>query len=454
MAFRLSGRIFRHSTVFSGRVVSARQEPPSWFLTAGSCEIRHGRNGFNHTPACFITSEVFLSRLVKGRVAQADGSCDRIQPPASVLPDSGENLSLLVRHPDQPENSKVIKVAIIGSPNVGKSTLTNQLLGTKVFAVSNKVHTTRSRSLGVLTEDDTQIILLDTPGVTSPSKVKRHHLEKSIFVDPRNTMKEADLIVAMVDVADRWMRQRLDFEMLKCLAQNPDIPAVLVLNKVDQVKKKDRLLEATVNLTCGLVNGRKIHIRPVIKPPWAERMPVENLDPSELSDVEDATTGVEDGDETKTALSKEQLKALWKQQGWPHFKDVFMLSSTNSEEVETLKNYLKRAAKPGAWQYHSQVLTDQTPEEVCLNTIREKLLEHLNQEVPYAITQSIQTWEQRETGELDICVELHIKKDSHMSVVIGAAGQKIAQMAQEATEDLSQIFLRHVRLKLIAKLQK
>ncbi|XP_069003040.1 GTPase Era, mitochondrial [Embiotoca jacksoni] len=451
MALRVCARAVRDSAVLRTRLVgSTRQESASRFLSAAgnaSCG-RGGRNGVIVTPACFITSEAFLSRLTKGKAAEADvGVC---RPPASVPPDSGEHLSLLLRHPDQPENSKLLKVAIIGAPNAGKSTLSNQLLGRKVFAVSKKVHTTRSRALGVLTEQDTQIILLDTPGLTTPSKVKRHQLEKSLLVDPWNTVKEADLMVVMVDVADRWMCSRLDFEVLKCLAQHPNIPAVLVLNKVDLVKAKDRLLDVTAQLTCGIVNGRRMRVRPVIKPPWAEKRP--ERDPELLLGEEDAAA--EDSAEPNSVLSKEQLKVLRGQQGWPHFKDIFMLSSVDSTDVETLKNYFMVAAKPGSWRYHSEVLTDQSPEDVCNNIIREKLLEYLPQEVPYSMTQSVELWQDGENGELNISVKLYIKKETHMKMVIGTAGQTVARIAREAGEDLSRVYLREVRLKLSAKLRK
>lgn len=444
MALRVCNRLFRDSAVFSRRVVaSASQEPASRLLTAGNAACsRGGRNTFIFTPACFITSEAFLNRLTKGKPTEADGSFDRF--PASVLPDSADQLSLLLRHPDQPDNSKVLKVAIIGAPNAGKSTLSNQLLGKKVFAVSKKVHTTRSRALGVLTENDTQIILLDTPGLTTPSKVKRHQLEKSLLMDPWITVKEADLLVVMVDVADKWVCHRLDFEVLKCLAQHPDIPAILVLNKVDLVKAKDRLLDITAELTCGMVNGRKMRIRPVIKPPWAEKKPERD---SESSLEEDSA-------EPNSVLSKEQLKTLRSQQGWAHFKDVFMLSSVDREDVETLKSYFMVAAKSGSWQYHSEVLTDQSPEEVCTNIIREKLLEYLPQEVPYSVTQSVELWQTAENGDIDISVKLYAKKETHMKMVIGTAGQMVARIAREAGEDLSQIFLREVKLKLSVKLRK
>ncbi|KAF3841304.1 hypothetical protein F7725_007166 [Dissostichus mawsoni] len=362
-------------------------------------KVRHGsavcsrgrRNGFIFTPACFITSDAFLNRLMKGKAVEADGSSYRL--PASVLPDSAEQLSLLMRHPDQPGNAKVLKVALIGAPNAGKSTLSNQLLG--------------KRSYWTLL-----VSLL----------YQRHHLEKALLEDPWNTVKEADIVVVLVDVSDRWMCGRLDFEVLKCLAQHTDIPAILVLNKVDLLKTKDRLLDITAELTCGVVNGRKLRVRTVIKPPKAEKRSERQPEPSPDED----TAGLEGDADPSSALSREQLKALRSQQGWAHFKDVFMLSSVDKEDVDTLKNYFMVAAKPGSWQYHSEVLTDQTPEQICTNTIREKLLENLPQEVPYTITQRM---------------------------VIGAGGQMVGRMAREAGEDLSRVFLRDVRLKLSAKLK-
>jgi len=99
------------------------------------------------------------------------------------------------------------------------------------------------------------------------------------------------------------------------------------------MKSKDRLLDITAQLTCGMVNGRRIRVRPVIKPPWAEKKPERE---SKLPLCEDAAAP-EDKDEPNSVLRKEQLMDLSSQEGWPHFKDVFMLSSVDREDVETLK---------------------------------------------------------------------------------------------------------------------
>lgn len=101
------------------------------------------------------------------------------------------------------------------------------------------------------------------------------------------------------------------------------------------VKVKDRLLDITAELTCGVVNGRRMRVRPVIKPPWAEKRPERD------SSLEEDNAGHEETAEPNSVLSTEQLKVLRSQQGWPHFKDVFMLSSVDKEDVGTLKVHFR-----------------------------------------------------------------------------------------------------------------
>lgn len=400
-------------------------------------------------PARLMSSGAFLDRLQKSRtVVSGEGHYHHPVPS-----DCGHQFSLLLKDPDQPDNPKCLKVAIVGAPNAGKSTLTNQLLGRKLFAVSEKVHTTRSRAVGVVTENDTQIIMLDTPGLTTPLKAKRHQLEESLVVDPFESLKEADLVVVLVDVSDKWTRNKLDYEVLKCMALNPDVPAILVLNKVDLLKNKIMLLDITAQLTDGVVNGKKIRVRGAVKSNHRLAGIVQSGD-ADASNSESMEKETSQGDPIKKILSKEELKALKNCSGWPHFKDVFMLSAVDGEDVETLRSYLFQSAKPGQWQYHSEVLTDQAPEDVCLNTVREKLLQHLPKEVPYTVTQQIEMWKESEDGVLSISVKLYVKKESHMKMVIGPGGQLITRIAQEAGNDLMNIFMREVRLKISAKLKK
>ncbi|KAM9320323.1 GTPase Era, mitochondrial [Gastrophryne carolinensis] len=364
--------------------------------------------------------------------------------------------SLLIHTPDQPENPKSLKIAIIGAPNAGKSTLSNRLLGRKLFPVSSKVHTTRCQAQGVVTEGDTQLVLLDTPGMVNAVKVKKHNLEKSLQQDPWESVKLADVVLVLVDVSEKWMRSSLHMEVHKCLSQNAAIPSILVLNKVDLLKDKQSLLEIIETLTEGVVKGKKAKIKSAIKAapktkPQDSPLPKK----TELKGMQDSGSAES---EESTDRSPKVITDLAPQDpqktGWPHFQEVFMLSALNGDEVETLKKYLMSLAKPGKWWFHSDVVTTQTPQEICDNIIREKLLEYLPQEIPYSITQVTGLWEEGSGGELVIMQTLLVAKKNHVKLLIGAGGHLISKIAEEAGRDLMNAFLCDVRLRLVVKFRK
>ncbi|XP_043439481.1 GTPase Era, mitochondrial [Prionailurus bengalensis] len=362
-------------------------------------------------------------------LAQPDSSLTSHPPAVSIHRD--EQDLLLVHRPDMPENPRVLRVVLLGAPNAGKSTLSNQLLGRKVFPVSKKVHTTRCQALGIITEKEAQVILLDTPGLISPVKQKRHHLELSLLEDPWKSMESADMVVVLVDVSDKWTRNQLSPQVLQCLTQFSQVPSILVMNKVDCLKQKSILLELTAALTEGVVNGKKLKMREAVRSQAGTHCPGPAAKGPNTQSV---------GGPQKT--------------GWPHFQEIFMLSALSQEDVKILKQYLLAQARPGPWEFHSGVLTSQTPEEICANTIREKLLEHLPQEIPYNVQQRTVVWEEGPSGELVIEQKLLVPKESHVKILIGPKGHLISQIAQEVGRDLMDIFLCDVRLRLSVKLLK
>jgi GTPase len=135
-------------------------------------------------------------------------------------------------------DSKTFKsgyVAIVGAPNVGKSTLLNKLLGQKISITAPKPQTTRNRILGILTASEYQIILVDTPGIHKA----QDEFNRGLVDTALSSLNEADTVCFMVE-PERAGRQTDDFIMENL--RGIDTPAILIINKVDAVKNKSDLL--------------------------------------------------------------------------------------------------------------------------------------------------------------------------------------------------------------------
>ena len=129
-------------------------------------------------------------------------------------------------------------INIVGSPNVGKSTLMNQILGEKLSIITSKKQTTRHRIMGIISEDEYQMVFSDTPGIIDPA----YKLHESMMQYVDEAIKDADVILFVTDIYEKidTLKERID------LINKLSVPIILLLNKIDQSDQKS--LESLVEL--------------------------------------------------------------------------------------------------------------------------------------------------------------------------------------------------------------
>jgi GTPase len=136
------------------------------------------------------------------------------------------------QHEQDIENFKAGYVALVGNPNVGKSTLMNSLLGEKLSITTHKPQTTRHRILGILSKSHSQAIFLDTPGLIDP----RYGLQRTMVEKIHKAIADADIILLIIDITDLHIPD----SVLSSLS-NKTIPVFLVLNKCDLINRNESL---------------------------------------------------------------------------------------------------------------------------------------------------------------------------------------------------------------------
>jgi GTP-binding protein Era len=153
-------------------------------------------------------------------------------------------------------------VNIIGNPNVGKSTLMNALVGERLSIITSKAQTTRHRILGVVNEDDYQIVFSDTPGIIQPN----YNLQSSMMKFVKSAFQDADVFLYMVELGEKALKDASFFERLK----NTNVPIVLLINKID--KSDQQKVESAIN------HWKEILPKAQIKPISAlEKFGIENI---------------------------------------------------------------------------------------------------------------------------------------------------------------------------------
>ncbi len=133
-------------------------------------------------------------------------------------------------------NDKSAFIAIVGRPNVGKSSILNRLLGQKIAIVSSKPQTTRNRITGVLTEGENQLVFFDTPGMHKPKNSLGKYMVRSV----NESVGGVDCCMLVVEAGREAGQTELDLiEKFKMM----DMPAILAINKIDMLKEKDALMK-------------------------------------------------------------------------------------------------------------------------------------------------------------------------------------------------------------------
>ncbi len=282
-------------------------------------------------------------------------------------------------------NHRTGYAAILGLPNSGKSTLLNVLLGQKLSIITSKPQTTRKRILGILSEEDYQIIFLDTPGILSPSYL----LQEKMMEDVKTSLDDADVILLVIDVDEDPLGEiLLNQEFISESVLKSSKPKLLVINKVD------------------LSNQEKV---------------------SEL------------------------LKHFEKRKS---FEEIIPISAALNFNIQRVKEEIVRFLPEGPKLFPDDQVTDANERFFVSEIIREKILEHYRDEIPYSSEVLIIEFKEREEGKNFISAEIVVERDSQKAIIIGKGGTAIKKLGQAARESIEEFLQKDVFLELRVKVRK
>lgn len=278
-------------------------------------------------------------------------------------------------------------VSIIGRTNVGKSTLINSLVGEKIAIMTNKPQTTRTAIKAIVNRENSQIVIIDTPGIHKPKTKLGQTMNDTAF----DVTQDVDVILFLIEATSKDIGpgDRRILEKIK----EANKKTILIINKIDLVKKEE------------LLNLIKIY-------------------------------------------SAEY-----------DFSEVIPISALKEESKEIVLDEIEKLLKVGPAFYDTEEYTDQTMRQLVEETIREKALKLLDDEVPHGLYVEVEKMKLSKASKdnkpfYNIEATIYCLRESHKGIIIGKKGQMLKKIGTYARQDLENMLGMKINLKTWVKVKE
>ncbi len=338
-----------------------------------AAEAKKGTAARESAPEKTPATKAAPKKLATGKAAPKKAPAKKRAPKKPAPPESPKKPSV-----------RVGTVALLGRPNVGKSTLINALLGQKIAIVSDKPQTTRISILGIKTTDRGQIIFIDNPGIHKPLHTLNRRMMNFVF----SSLETSDVLCLLIDATQPFGHG--DEFVIEVLRKVKLRPIFLLINKVDAARK-DKVL-------------------PII----------------------------------------ERYKDLLP------FKEIVPISALTGINLGVLEGLLLKALPEAEKIYSDDEISDQSERFLLAEIIREKVLNHVKQELPFETAVYIDGIERKTQADKDgnprpltfIQASVFVEKDNQRKIIIGRGGSLIKTIGTEARREIEEVLETKVYLGL------
>ena len=280
----------------------------------------------------------------------------------------------------------------MGNPNVGKSTLMNQLVGEKISIATFKAQTTRHRIMGIVNTPEAQIVFSDTPGVLKPN----YKLQESMLAFSESALQDADVLLYVTDVVENPEKNQ---DFLGKVARM-SVPVLLLINKIDQLG-------------------------------------------------ESKEEGVKRKEGSQQALN--EIVERW--HGLLPNAEILPISAKNKFGIDMLLKRIFELLPDSPPYFDKDQLTDKPARFFVSEIIREKILLYYDKEIPYSVEVCVERFKEDEK-HIHINAIIFVERDSQKGIIIGHQGVALKKVSTESRKALEKFFGKPIFLEVFVKVDK